>query len=89
MGQQLTFLVFGATGQTGRHFHFGSYRGAQGESPSSESGKLLIQSQHLELHKGSITNVDRIDELTQGVDFVISMLGNATLQRQSEIILHL
>jgi hypothetical protein len=43
--------------------------------------KLAITNPNLELHKGSITNFANIDELVQGVDFVVAMLGDARLQR--------
>lgn len=86
MGQQLTFLVFGATGQTGQHFvALALKEGHKVRALVRNPEKLSMRSQHLELHKGSITNVANIDELMQGVDFVISMLGDAKLQRKNKI----
>ncbi len=44
-----------------------------------------MRSPHLELHQGSITNGANLDEMVEGVDFVISMLGDAKLQRHDKI----
>ena len=47
--------------------------------------KIVIENQNLELVKGSITNFVNINELVKGVDFVISMLGNAELQKTENV----
>ena len=86
MERQLTFLVFGATGQTGQHFvALALKEGHKVRAFVRSPEKLSIQSDHLELHQGSITDVAHIDELVTGVDFVVSMLGNAKLQQESKI----
>ena len=86
MSQPSTFLVFGATGQTGQHFV--SLALEEGQSVRAfvrNPAKLAIRSPHLVLQEGSITNVSNLDELLEGVDFVISMLGDAKLQRHEKI----
>lgn len=86
MGKQLTFLVFGATGQTGQHFVALALReGHKVRALVRTPEKISIQNDLLELHKGSITDELQIDELVQGTDFVVCMLGNAKLQEQSKI----
>ncbi len=40
---------------------------------------------NLEVQQGSITDVTGIDPLVEGVDFVISMLGDAKLQKHAKI----
>ena len=47
--------------------------------------KLSLQSPRLDVYQGSITLVAQIDELLQGVDFVVCMLGDARLQQKDKI----
>ena len=86
LGQQSTFLVFGATGQTGQHFvSLALEEGYNVRALVRNPEKLSIRSPHLELREGSITSDANIDELVRGVDFVISMLGDPQLQRHDKI----
>ena len=86
MSQPSTFLVFGATGQTGRHFvSLALRKGHNVRAFVRNSAKLSIRSPQLALHEGSITNAANLDELVEGVDFVISMLGDAKLQSHEKI----
>ena len=80
------FLVFGATGQTGQHFvSLALSEGHKVRALARTPEKLSIVNPHLELHTGSITDIANIDGLVSGVDFVISMLGDATLQESDKI----
>jgi len=80
------FLVFGASGRTGQHFvSLALEEGHQVRALVRNPEKVAIQSPHLELFTGSITDYDKIDELVHGVDFVVSMLGNAQLQKSANI----
>jgi hypothetical protein len=78
------FLVLGGTGGTGQHFirlAFSSgHRVRALVRPSSTS--KLTPSPQLEIIPGSITDLDTLnfDSLLAGVDYVISMLGDKTLQ---------
>lgn len=86
MDTQRTFLVFGATGQTGQHFTSLALQGGHrvrvlARTPS----KLNSDSPNLEIHQGTITDPLDLDRLVDGVDAVVSMLGDAQLQRTSKI----
>lgn len=81
-----TYLVFGGTGRTGRHFisvvlNDGHKVKALVRNPE----KIDIHHPNLELVKGSITDYEPIDDLLRGVDFVISMLGDAQMQKQQNV----
>ena len=86
MNSKSVFLVFGATGRTGQHFVALALKErhevrALVRKPSG----IAIQSSNLKLYKGSITDYGQLDELVQGVDYVISMLGDAKLQSHDKI----
>jgi NAD(P)-dependent dehydrogenase (short-subunit alcohol dehydrogenase family) len=86
MTQQKTFLVFGASGQTGQHFVSLALReGHKVRALVRHPAKLASRSPELEVHQGSITDVPNLDELAQGADFVISMLGDAKMQKKTKI----
>lgn len=86
MNQQKTFVVFGATGQTGQHFVSLALReGHQVRALARNPAKLVSDDPQLTVHQGSVTETLDLDELLQGADFVISMLGDAALQRNAEI----
>lgn len=83
---QKTFLVFGATGQTGQHFVSLALKdGHKIKALVRDPQKLTLRNPNLEIHPGSITEFGKIDELVKGVDFVISMLGDAKLQKTENI----
>lgn len=86
MSAKSVFLVFGGTGRTGRHFvSMALDEGNIVRAVARDPGKLAIQNADLQLHRGSITDEGELDALVRGVDFVISMLGDAKLQSQSKI----
>ena len=83
-----TFLVFGATGGTGRHF----------VSQALEEGhtvRALVRNPqklatytpkpNLQIHTGSITNIPNLDELVHGCDCIVTMLGDASAQTVSKV----
>jgi putative NADH-flavin reductase len=81
-----TFLVFGATGQTGKHFTSAALRdGHRVRALVRNPGKLPVGSPNLEIRPGSITEVPDLDGLVDGVDAVVSMLGDARMQEQRKI----
>lgn len=81
-----TFLVFGATGRTGRHFiSIALNEGHRVIALVRNPEKIDEQNPNLTLIKGSITDYQTIDELLNGVDFVISMLGDAQLQKSQNV----
>jgi putative NADH-flavin reductase len=83
------FLVFGATGQTGQHFvSLALKEGHTVKVLVRNPEKLAIKNPNLELHKGSISDYDKITDLVKGVDFVIAMLGDARLQKHEQICTH-
>ena len=86
MNQQKTFLVFGASGQTGQHFVSLALReGHKVRALVRNPAKLISKGPELEVHQGSITDDPNLDELVQGTDFVISMLGDAEMQKKTKI----
>jgi putative NADH-flavin reductase len=86
MQQPSTFLVFGATGGTGKHFiSLALEEGHSIRALVRNPAKLAVQNPNLHVQQGSITDVTNLDELVQGVDFVVSMLGDVNLQRDAKI----
>ena len=86
MGPQKTFLVFGATGQTGKHFtSLALNDGHRVKVLARNPGKLDRTRPNLEIHEGSITDVPDLDGLVDGVDAVVSLLGDARLQKTQKI----
>lgn len=87
MSASAKFLVFGATGGTGQHFvSLALQDGHQVRVLARNPAKLaLLTHPALEVHQGSITEVVDFDELLQGVDFVVAMLGDVTLQQHTKI----
>ncbi len=86
MNQQKTFLVFGATGQTGQHFvSLALKEGHKVRALARNPAKLAVKNPDLAVHQGSVTDISNLDELVQGADFVVSMLGDATLQNNAKI----
>lgn len=86
MDGQKTYLVFGATGQTGRHFtSLALQDGHRVRVLARTPGKLAGASPLLDIHPGTITDPPDLDPLVEGVDAVVSMLGDARLQQTSRI----
>ena len=86
MQQLSTFLVFGATGGTGKHFVSLALKdGHRIRALVRDPTKLAVQNPNLQVQQGSITDVDNLDELVHGTDFVICMLGDVKLQRDAKI----
>ena len=72
-----TFLVFGATGGTGEHFVSLALKdGHTIRALVRDPTKLAVQSPNLQVQQGSITDVDNLDELVHGSEFVLCMLGD-------------
>lgn len=86
-----TFLVFGASGATGRHFvSLALEAGHRVRAVVRDPAKLseVVQQHHnLEVFKGSITDdpVPGLDECVEGSDFVVSMLGDRDAQAHAKI----
>lgn len=86
MSTQKTYLVFGATGQTGRHFLSLALKdGHRVRVLARNPAKLDAATPNLEIHQGSITDSPDLDRLVDGVDFVVSLLGDAQLQKTQKI----
>lgn len=86
MKQPSTFLVLGATGRTGKHFVARVLKdGHTVRALVRDPAKLPAHTPNLQVQPGSITDVTDLDPLVEGVDFVVSMLGDAKLQRQAKI----
>lgn len=86
MDDQKTFLVFGATGQTGKHFtSLALNEGHRVRVLVRDPGKLDSTRPNLEIHQGSITDVPDLDGLVDGVDVVVSLLGDARMQKTQKI----
>jgi uncharacterized protein len=86
MNQQKTFVVFGASGQTGQHFvSLALSEGHIVRALVRNPARLAFESPALDVHQGSITDMLNLDALVQGADFVISMLGDAETQKKTKI----
>ncbi|EXG82366.1 NAD(P)-dependent oxidoreductase [Cryptosporangium arvum] len=86
MSPQKTFLVFGATGQTGKHFtSIALDDGHRVRALVRNPRKLATDSPNLEIHQGSITDDLDLDRLADGVDAVICLLGDKELQKSQKI----
>lgn len=80
-----TFLVFGATGATGRHFlDLALADGNRVKALARTPGKLPSHP-NLEAHEGSVPDVPDLDSLLSGVDFVVAMLGDREQQMTRRI----
>ncbi|KAF2172625.1 hypothetical protein M409DRAFT_62387 [Zasmidium cellare ATCC 36951] len=84
-----TFLVFGATGGTGRHFiNLALEEGHRVKAIVRTPSKLAsIRNPNLQVIQGSITDdpLPHLDECVRGSDYVVSMLGDAGMQMRSKI----
>ncbi|PPF90123.1 NmrA family transcriptional regulator [Subtercola sp. Z020] len=86
MNAQKTYLVFGATGQTGKHFTARALSdGHRVRVLARNPGKLDGTTPNLEIHQGSITDSPDLDRLLDGADFVVSLLGDAAQQKTQKI----
>jgi len=81
-----TFLVFGATGRTGKHFtSLALQDGHRVRALVRNPAKLTVDGPNLEVRQGSITEVPGLDALVDGVDAVVCLLGDAQMQKQRKI----
>lgn len=86
MEQQRTFLVFGATGQTGQHFTALALKeGHLVRALARNPAKLAFTDPGLEVHQGSVPDVPDLDALVRGVDFVVCMLGDVEQQKYHQV----
>lgn len=86
MRQPATFLVFGGTGGTGKHFVAQALKeGHKVRVLARDPAKLALQHVNLLVRKGSIMDAVDLDALVQGCDFVVSMLGDVELQKDAKI----
>ena len=86
MAQSSTFLVFGATGGTGKHFVARVLSdGHRVKALVRDPTRLSTSHPNLEAHQGSIIDYQDLDSLVQGVDFVVVMLGDKEAQRTSKV----
>ncbi|EMD00208.1 hypothetical protein BAUCODRAFT_30674 [Baudoinia panamericana UAMH 10762] len=86
--RHLTFLVFGATGGTGKHFVSQALQdGHKVRALVRTPSKLPPGNANLEVRQGSITDLTDtdIDGLVKDADYVVSMLGDVNLQKQAKI----
>ncbi|RFA18102.1 NAD(P)-dependent oxidoreductase [Subtercola boreus] len=83
-----TFLVFGATGQTGQHFTSLALReGHTVRALARNPSKFGYEHPALEVHTGTVTDIPDpdLDELVRGVDYVVSMLGDVEAQKTRKV----
>ena len=86
MAQRSTYLLFGATGGTGKHFLTRALQdGHRVRALVRDPTKLHTTDSNLEEHKGSITSPPDLDSLVQGVNYVVVMLGDKTAQQTAKI----
>lgn len=82
-----TFLVFGATGGTGKHFlPLALKEGHSVRVLVRIPAKLAVQDAKLQVQQGSITDTTvNLEKLVEGVDCVVSMLGDREAQQTEKI----
>ena len=81
-----TYLIFGATGRTGKHFIKIALReGHRVRALVRNPEKLEIQDPNLEVVVGAIPDYEQLDTLLSGVDFIVSMLGDAHRQQRENV----
>ena len=85
MTRQSTYLVLGATGGTGKHFVAQALADGHKVRALARSPGKLTPANNLEVRQGSITDSIDTDRLVEGVDFVVSMLGDKALQKDAPI----
>jgi putative NADH-flavin reductase len=86
MKHQQSFLVFGATGQTGNHFiSIALENGCKVRALVRNPAKVTQKHTNLEIHQGSITDELNLDDLLQGIDSVVNMVGDVELQKYMPI----
>lgn len=86
MSPSETILVFGATGQTGRHFIQHPLRdGHRVRVLARTPAKLGDARARVEAVEGSITDDLDLDSLLEGVDAVVCLLGDARAQQDRKV----
>ncbi|MBO2012951.1 NAD(P)-dependent oxidoreductase [Hymenobacter negativus] len=81
-----TYLIFGGTGRTGKHFiELALREGHRVRALVRNPEKLEIKDTNLEVVVGTILDYEPLDTLLTGVDFVVSMLGDARRQQQENV----
>ncbi|MBT2503502.1 NAD(P)-dependent oxidoreductase [Curtobacterium sp. ISL-83] len=86
MNEQKTFLVFGGTGQTGRHFvRLALQQGHAVRVLARTPSKLAMEHEDLQVVPGSITSELDLDALLTGTDAVVAMLGDVAAQRERQV----
>ncbi len=85
-GERSTFLVLGATGQTGRPFvDLLLGRGHRVRALVRNPARLGDRAAELDVRQGSITDPLDLDALVEGVDFVVMMIGDREAQQHAEV----
>ncbi|BCY09195.1 NAD(P)-dependent oxidoreductase [Actinoplanes sp. L3-i22] len=84
--RQKTFLVFGATGQTGQHFVALALKaGHKVRALARNPEKLTSTGADLRVHPGSIHTAADWAGLVPGADYVVAMLGDRKTQEKHNI----
>lgn len=82
----MRILVLGATGQTGQHLvRLALADGHHVRALARTPGKLAITHDDLEVVQGSVTEPLDLDALLDGVDAVVSMLGDVQAQQTRQV----
>lgn len=82
MTQKKTFLVFGGTGQTGQHFVAHALKeGHRVRAVARNPAKFAYTDANLDVREGAVTDLPDLEQLVHGADYVVSMLGDAAMQR--------
>ncbi|GIE75530.1 NmrA family transcriptional regulator [Actinoplanes philippinensis] len=86
MNERKTFLVFGASGQTGRHFIALALReGHAVRALARRPDKITLDSPGLTVRRGSIDNPADWADLVPGADYIVAMLGDKETQKTKMI----
>ena len=85
MTKQSTFLVLGATGGTGKHFVARALADGHRVRALVRTPGKLSATAPIDVRHGSITDPIDLDDLVAGVDFVVAMIGDVKVQRETKI----
>jgi nucleoside-diphosphate-sugar epimerase len=85
MQTQQTFLVFGGTGQTGRHFVRLALEQGHRVRVLARTPDKLAPRDGLDVVAGSLDGPIDLDALLDGVDAVVAMIGDVVAQRDRKV----
>jgi putative NADH-flavin reductase len=86
MSDTKTFVVFGASGNTGRYFtSLALSEGHRVKVLARNPAKITPSHPELEVQQGAVTDIAAWEHLLVEADYVVCMLGDAALQKKQKV----